>query len=213
MIVNIQNPGVIAKTNWDQVRQSFAVIWEEISSGRWDGRKTHDPHMRANVYSMPRDGITVSSTTNKFLWKLWNGEWFESLLPWSAGFRSVMANAGLPVSSITYHIHSDSIPEHKDVAYFGEFPDRHHSNINFVISSLSPDESYTWCRDDAGNEMRYYSYPNKLWLMNASNLHAVECNSLREGLIIKLRQPYDAVNEFLQKNPNLFDENQPHFKL
>lgn len=213
MIENIKNPGVIQNSNWDRIRKVFNTMWLDIQRGDWESKKSFDPVMQTTIYSMETHGvICVAKADNNTLWQFWNGAWLENLLPWAAGLRQQMELVGLPIANITYHVHTDNIFPHTDIAYLGELPDKNHTNINFMISSETPDTSYTWCHDDAGNEKRYYSHANKLWLLNASKLHGVVCKGLREGLIIKLRQPYEDVDLFLKQNPDFFDENQPYFK-
>lgn len=213
MIENIENPGIIATSDWSRIRNLFSVAWNEIQAGKWENKKTYEPIMQATIYSMDKHGvICISEAENNTPWQFWNGPWLEQLLPWASIVRDQMSKAGLPIANISYHAHTDNIYPHKDIAYLGYGPDEKHTNINFMISSATPDDSYTWCRDDEGNEKRYYSHANKLWLLNASNLHAVVCKGLREGLIIKLRQPYEKVSAFFKSNPNFFNADQPYFK-
>jgi hypothetical protein len=207
MLLNLPDPNTIKNSNWDRVRTCLKIAQEEISKGNWDHRKICDSKMNSDVYSLECNGGIVINRVGGTEWIFWNGEWFENLLPWVLPIREKFAKAGLPIENITYHAHSGSISPHKDIAYLGEFWDKPHTNINFIISSEDPENSYTWVRDEFGNEMRYYSYPNKLWLLNASNLHAVVTTKFREGLIIKLRYSFDDVNNFLKLNPNIFNEN------
>lgn len=213
MIVNIENPGIISTSNWNRVRHAFNVAWKEIEQGKLDSRKTWDPVMKEFVYSLDRYGCLISTPVEQnTLWKFWNGKWLENLLPWTKPLRAELEKAGIPIYTITYHIHNNNIFPHKDVSYLGDLPNENQTNLNFIISNEAPDETYTWCRDDNGNEMRYYSHPDKLWLLDASNLHAVVCNTLREGLIIKFRQPFEKVKNFIDQHPNFLDANQPYFK-
>lgn len=213
MISNIKNPGIIQTSDWDKVRERFGLILDKINDGLWEDKKIHDPLMHADVYSMDLfGGVTISRSDDNAPWEFWNGPLFESLIPWVAAVREQLALSGLPIGTISYHRHTTGISPHTDTGYFGELPDHPHTNINFLISSATPDESYTWCRDDNDNEMRYYSHPNKLWILNASNIHSVVCNGFREGLTIKFRQPYDKVDKFFKDNPDFFDVSQPYFK-
>ena len=212
MISNIKNPGVIQESDWNKVRQIFKTIQKKITDGDWDHKKIVDPIMGVDVYSIGKFGsLSIGSLEDNTLWYFWTGTMLEKLLPWANIVKKQMVLANLPITNITYHCHTGSTRPHRDTAYFGEFSDQPHTNINFVISSVTPDESYTWCRDDNDNEMRYYSHPNKLWILNTSNVHSVVSNGFREGLIIKLRQPFDKVNNFFKNNPNFFDANQHYF--
>lgn len=214
MIKNIPNAGIIKSSNWQRVKTAADVIRAQIAEGNWDHRKFYDEAMRCDVFSMDHHGVIVLSTANDSTrWMFWNGKWLDTLLPWTNVVRKKLAEQGLPLAAITYHNHTFSIQPHRDTAYLGEDPDIPHTNVNFIVSCKNPDTSYTWCRsDDTGEEMRYYSHPGSLWIMNASVMHSVETSGLREALIMKFRVPFELVENFFDKNPDFFDENQPYFQ-
>jgi len=214
MLENISNPGIIQSSNWDRLRDCFNVACHEIDQGHWQHKKKYDSGIKSNVYSLESHGVITSSVANdNSPWKFWGGRWIESLLPWTKGMRQEMQRAGFTVATISYHAHTFSVAAHKDSLYsIGVSPDVPHTNVNYIISSKSPDTSYTWVRDDEGNEMRYYSHPDKLWIVNAGNLHAIVTDTFREALIIKFNHPFDQIKSFFDSNPDFFNENQPYFK-
>jgi len=213
MIENIPNAEIIKYSDWNRVKLAVEVVWNNIQSGKWEHRKTYDKTMASWVYSMDEHGsFMVSLASDHTRWIFWAGQWLEELLPWTKIVRKKLQEANLPISSIAYHNHTFSVPAHKDSAYQGGLPELPHTNVNYMISSVAPDKSFTWCKDEDGNEMRYYSHPGSLWIINASCTHAVETTGFRDALIIKFRHPFDMVSDFFKKNPDFFDANQPYFQ-
>jgi hypothetical protein len=208
MIMNISCSEIIHNSDWVRVQRAAEIIQEQISQGKWDHKKSHDDMMKSAIYSMGSHGVaTISSASDKSRWFFWNGAWLEKILTWAGPMRERFAQHGLPITNITYHNHTFSAPAHRDIAYLGEHFDLPHTNINYIISSEFPDSSYTYCRDDQGSEMRYYSHPGRMWLINASNVHGIESRGFRSALIIKFRLPYDQLAEFFTTYPRFFDEN------
>ena len=213
MIQNIPQAGIFQQTDWTRVKQAVDIVIDEITQERWEERKSRDEHMSADVYSMVEHGVALRSLAiDQSNWFWWGGTWLEKILPWAKQLRNKMNECDLPISTITYHNHSFSVLGHRDSNYLGEYPDLPHTNVNYIISSKTPDVSYTWCRDDNGQEMRYYSHPGGLWLINASNMHGIETQTFREAIIIKFRLPYERLSTFFSNNPNFFDADQPYFQ-
>jgi hypothetical protein len=215
MLDQIKDPGIMLKTDWRRIQRCFQTASDEIDQGRWDFRDNgYDAvGIQSKVYSFGTYGL-ISTTTalNGSSWKFWSGQWLESLLPWAAGMRKELARAGLPLGTIAYHSHNYSVVAHRDRQYLNNDPDTPHTNVNYMISSENPEQSYTWVEDDHGNRKGYYSYPDTLWIINASNLHAVETNGHRDALIMKFYQSFEDIENFFKLHPDFFDENQPYFK-
>jgi len=214
MLAQIKDPGILLKTDWRRIQRCFQAASDEIDQGRWDFRNNgYDTGIESKVYSFGTYGLVSTATAlDGSSWKFWGGQWLESLLPWAAGMRKELARIGLPLGTIAYHSHNYSVVAHRDRQYLDKDPDTPHTNVNYMISSKNPEQSYTWVEDDYGNRKSYYSYPDTLWIVNASNLHAVETNSHRDALIMKFYHSFEDIENFFKSHPDFFDENQPYFK-
>jgi hypothetical protein len=212
MLYSIENATIIQQSDWDTIRHYLDIAREQIRQGRWDHKKIYDQSTKTEHYSLESHGVISDiEIDDHAFWTFWDGAWVESLLPWTRGMRAKLAEAGLPVTNIYYSSNSVTIPAHKDRKFLGVNSDQPHTNINYVISSENPEASYTWVRDEQGQELRYYSHPGKLWMINASNLHGVVTDGFRDVLGMKFHYPFDQVKNFFDRNPDFFDANQPYF--
>lgn len=214
MIKELPNPGVIAGTDWDRVRRCFDIIKAHISQGSYK-QQVIDQRLESLVYPLGDGGVAVKGMINSEgdSWHGWSGPWLEHILWWAAPVRQRFQEAGMPINTITFHSHQQDIETHLD--FNSEVVSADHRlqvNINFMVDSNAPDRDYTYAIGDQGYIKRYYHHPGHLWLINAGVPHGVKCSGPRSALIIKLHSPYHQVEEFLDKNPDLFNEDQPYFK-
>lgn len=214
MLQPITNAGILTKTDWNRVRSMLDIAWQEIEQGHWNHRKQfYHTDGDSQCYSLEKNGgIVCARLKDNTWWKFWTGKWFESLLPWSKPLRQYMNDQGLPISTITYHAHTNTIYAHRDVSYQNADPDLPHTNINLLISTTNPAQNFTWVKDHYGNEVRYFGRANSAYFFNAGNFHGVESTGFRDGVIIKLLEPFEKVKTFIDLHPDFLDENQNYFK-
>lgn len=212
MLYNIKNSGIIHGSNWDAIRHYLGIAREQIRQGKWNHKKIYDQETKTEHYSLESHGVISDiEIDDQSFWTFWDGAWVESLLPWTRGMRAELERAGLPVTNIYYSSNSVTIPAHTDRKFMGVNSELPHTNINYVISSQNPQHSYTWVRDAQGQELRYYSDPGRLWMINASNVHGVVTDGFRDVLGMKFHYPFDLVKDFFDSHPDFFDANQDYF--
>jgi len=217
MIKEIENPGVIALTDWDRVRSCFETIRTHINNGTYR-RSINDQRLESSVYPLGDGGVAVKGTKpiagkDEDSWHGWSGPWLEKILWWAAPIRKRFELEKLPINTITFHNHRYDIETHID--FNSEVVSKNHElqvNINFMVDSVNPENDYTYAIDPQGHIKRYPHHSGKLWMINAGIPHGVKCSGPRSALIIKLHSPYEKIEEFLNSNPDIFDENQPYFK-
>ena len=228
MLANIPNTGIIQKTDWGRLKSAFDLAVNRIESGRWDHRKTSlqfggsADSMGNNpdeLYSLGELGsVFWSRSKDNTVWPFFFGKIVESMLPWVQPIRTELAKANIDIreNNVMYVQITSTSLKHDDKEYtdgiLSTEDQAPHTNINYVISSETPEESYTSVWDDQGNEQRYYSHPGQMWIVNASNKHQVITKAPREVIIIKTRSPWERVAEFFEQHQDFFDESNSYFK-